>query len=156
MLRFYGPTDFVPLFEITLMDAMRSTDVSVSRVSGLLTHTFPFPFHVFLYFTVTNCRLVYAYHSVLCLPVMARRLVCRVVIPGLTTLLPLMTVCTCIPQSCIYMVGDEDSFLIFNILCNHPTSATCEIPRTLLVPSSSLVKATALRPVERGLFIFLC
>ena len=55
MLRFYGPTDFVPLFEITLTDAMRSTDVSVSRVSDSLTRTFPFPFHVFLYFTITNC-----------------------------------------------------------------------------------------------------
>ena len=60
--------------------------------------------------------------------------------------LPFMTVCICISQSHIYMVGDEDSFLIFNLLCNHPISVTCEIPRTLLVPSSSLAKAIALQP----------
>ena len=42
------------------------------------------------------------------------------------------------------MVGDEDSFLIFNLLCNHPKGVTCKIPRTLLVLSSSLAKATAL------------
>ena len=145
-----------PFFEIKLTDTMRSTDVSTSRVSGSHTRMFPFPFHMSLYFTVMDCRLVYAYHSVLRLPVTARQLVCRVVIPGLMTLLPFTTVCTCTRQSCIYMVGDEDSFLIFNLLCNHPTSATCEIPRTLLVPSSSLVKATALRPVERSSFAFLC
>ena len=34
---------------------------------------------------------------------------------------------------------------IFNLLCNHPKGVTCEIPRTLLVLSSSLAKATALR-----------
>ena len=39
----------------TLVDAMRSMDVSrisripVSRATGLCTHTFPFPFHVFSY-----------------------------------------------------------------------------------------------------------
>ena len=56
-------------------------------------------------------------------------------------------VCTCIScisQFSIYTVGDGDSFPIFNLLCNHP-NVTCEIPRTLLVLSSSLVKATALR-----------
>ena len=58
------------------------------------------------------------------------------------TCLPFMTVCTCISQSHIYTVGDEDSFLIFNLLCNHPTSVKCEIPRTLHLPSSSLAKAT--------------
>ena len=66
------------------------------------------------------------------------------------TLLPLTTVCTCIYQPGIYTVGDEDLFLIFNLLCNHPTSVTCEIPRTLLVPYSSLAKATALRSEERS------
>ena len=34
---------------------------------------------------------------------------------------------------------------IFNLLCNHPKGVTCEIPRTLLVLSSSLAKATASR-----------
>ena len=61
------------------------------------------------------------------------------------TRLPFTTLCTCISQSDIYTIGDGDSSLIFNLLCNHPTSVTCEIPRTLLVPSSPLVKATALR-----------
>ena len=36
-------------------------------------------------------------------------------------------------------------FPIFNLLCNHPKGVTCEIPRTLLVLSSSLAKATALQ-----------
>ena len=35
------------------------------------------------YFTVLDCQLVYAYHFTLCLPLLSRRLVCRVVIPGL-------------------------------------------------------------------------
>ena len=64
--------------------------------------------------------------------------------------------------SCLYLYlpvqyiydWDEDLFLIFNLLCNHPASVTCEIPRTLLVPSSSLAKATALRSVERSSFSF--
>ena len=32
------------------------------------------------------------------------------------------------------MIGDEDLFLIFNLLCNHPEGVTCEIPRTLPRP----------------------
>ena len=48
-------------------------------------------------------------------------------------------------QFTIYTVGDGDSSLIFNLLCNHPTSVNQEIPRTLSFPYSSLVKATALR-----------
>ena len=43
----------------------------------------------------------------------------------------------------IYWVGDG-TIPIFNLLCNHPKGVTCEIPRTLLVLSSSLAKATAL------------
>ena len=43
------------------------------------------------------------------------------------------------------MIGDEDLFPIFNLLCNHPKGVTCEIPRTLLVLSSLLAKATALQ-----------
>ena len=141
------------------MDAMRSTDVFTSHVSRSHTnHVLSVRllvcllsrFTCFLTCTIMDCRLVYAYHSVLRLLFLTRRLVCRVVIPGLMTLLPFMTVCTCIYQLDIYTVGDEDSFLIFNLLCNHPTSVTCEIPRTLLVPSSSLAKATALRPEERS------
>ena len=58
---------------------------------------------------------------------------------------PFMTLCTCISQSDIYTIEDGDSSLIFNLLCNHPKGVTCEIPRTLLVPSSSLAKATASR-----------
>ena len=45
-----------------------------------------------------------------------------------------------------YIYGLEMGLLpIFNLLCNHPKGVTCEIPRTLLVLSSSLAKATALR-----------
>ena len=45
-----------------------------------------------------------------------------------------------------YIYGLEMGLLpIFNLLCNHPKSVTCEIPRTLLVLSSSLAKATASR-----------
>ena len=39
----------------------------------------------------------------------------------------------------IYWVGDG-TIPIFNLLCNHPSVVTCEIPRTLLVLSSSLAK----------------
>ena len=42
-------------------------------------------------------------------------------------------------------VGDVDLFPIFNLLCNHPKGVTCKIPQTLLVLSSPLAKATALR-----------
>ena len=45
-----------------------------------------------------------------------------------------------------YIYGLEMGLLpIFNLLCNHPTGATREIPRTLLVHSRSLAKATASR-----------
>ena len=99
----------------------------------------------FLTCTIMNCRLVYDYVSCLCLPLLTHWLVCRVVIPGswLVYLLCLFVLVFVLLD--IYVVGDEDSFLIFNLLCNHPTSVTCEIPHTLLVPSSSLAKATALR-----------
>ena len=50
-----------------------------------------------------------------------------------------------ISQFTIYTVGDGDLSLIFNLLCNHPTSVNREIPQTLSFPYSSLVKATALR-----------
>ena len=109
----------------------------------MLTRIFPFPFHMFLYCTDMDSRLVYAYHFTLCFPLLTRRLVCRVIIPGLMTPLPFMPVCTCIYPPCIYTIEDGDLSLIFNLLCNHPTSVTCEIPRTLLVPSSLLAKATA-------------
>ena len=62
------------------------------------------------------------------------------------THLPFMNICNCISQFTIYTIGDGDSSLIFNLLCNHPKGVTCEIPRPLLVLSSSLAKATALRP----------
>ena len=157
LLRFYGPTDFVSFFLkyahgyyvlngricITCLWFAYS-----SRVTSPLTRMFPFPFHVSPYFTVMDCRLVYAYRSVLRLPFTTRRLVCRVVIPRLMTLLPLTTVCTCIYQPGIYTVGDEDSFLIFNLLCNHPTSATCEIPHMLRAYRSTRVGWTSL-PVSK-------
>ena len=44
------------------------------------------------------------------------------------------------PDLYIYWVGDG-TIPIFNLLCNHPKGVTCEIPRTLLVLSSSLAKA---------------
>ena len=45
-----------------------------------------------------------------------------------------------------YIYGLEMGLLpIFNLLCNHPKGVTSEIPRTLLVLSSSLAKATASR-----------
>ena len=144
---------------------MCSMDVSASRatrsrtchvLTGSLTRVFPFPFHMSLYFTIMDCRLVYAYLSILCLPITTRQLICRLVIPRLMTPLPLVSVCTCTYQPDIYTIADEDSFLIFNLLCNHPTSVTCKIPCTLQVPSSSLAKAIALRPAERSSFAFLC
>ena len=118
----------------------------LSRVPGSLTRMFPFRFTCFSYFTDMDRRLVYAYHFVLCLP-FTTHLQSRYswTLTRTLTHLPFTTVCTCISQSDIYTIGDGDSSLIFNLLCNHPKSVTCEIPRTLLVPSSSLAKATALR-----------
>ena len=40
-----------------------------------------------------------------------------------------------VSRSSLYIwVGDGDSLPIFNLLCNHPKGATCEIPRTLPRP----------------------
>ena len=147
MLRFHRYTDNCLVFEISLMDAMRSTDVSASRANRSRTYHMlpvrllvcywftysyvPISFScVLLYFTGMDCRLICAYCFILCLPFST----CRLVIPGLMTCVLLTPICTCISQSSIYTVGDEDSFLIFNLLCNHPTSVTCKIPRTLPHP----------------------
>ena len=55
-----------------------------------------------------------------------------------------------------YIYGLEMGLLpIFNLLCNHPKDVTCEIPRTLLVLSSSLAKATALRFLRSHLLCLL-
>ena len=66
----------------------------------------------------------------------------QLVISGLMARLPFTPVCTCISLSDIYTIEDVGILPIFNLLCNHPTSVTCKIPRTLLIPSSSLAKAT--------------
>ena len=147
------------------MDAMHSTDVSTSHASGSHTYhvlpvcllvcslflfTFLFTLPLWIVDSSMLTFLSYTYSLMTC------QLVRRLVIPRLMTPLPLTPVCTCIYQPGIYTVGDVDLFLIFNLLCNHPTSATCEIPCTLLIPSSSLAKATALRPVERSSFASLC
>ena len=120
--------------------------MDVPRDSGSLTRTFPSPFHMssLLYRFGLSTRLCLPFCLMLTPFVSSTRpqtryswtLTCTV------TRLPFTLVCTCISQSDIYMVGDGDSSLIFNLLCNHPTSVTSEIPRTLLVPSSSLAKAT--------------
>ena len=59
MLRFgLAPISFsltiVFVLRITLADAMRSMDVPVSCVPGLLIRMFPFPIHVSFYFTVLD------------------------------------------------------------------------------------------------------
>ena len=75
--------DFL-LLRVMLTDTMHSMDVP--RDSGSLTRTFsfmshvpgsctcmsPIPFHMYFHFTVLGCRLVYAYHSVLCLLLLSR------------------------------------------------------------------------------------
>ena len=133
---------------------MRSTDVSVSRVSiSRIHHVLPdrllICFHsrftCFLTCTNMDCRLVYAYHFTLRFPLLTRRLVWRVIIPVHCLHLLVTTICTCIYSPGIYTIEDAGLFPIFNLLCNHPTSVKCEIPRTLRLPSSSLAKATASR-----------
>ena len=133
---------------------MCSTDVPTSRASGSRTcHVLPVcllvcflsRFTCFLtlpLWTVDSSMLTISHYA------FPFRLVCRVIIPGLMTPLRLTPVCTCIYSLDIYTIEDGDSSLIFNLLCNHPTSVTCEIPRTLLVPSSSLAKATASRSIR--------
>ena len=140
---------------VMLMDAMRSMDVSVSRASGShtyhmlsdrllvclrsrltcfltctimdrqLVYNYVFCLHLLL----LDRRLVYAYCSVLCL-LFSTHLQSRYswTLTHTTTRLPFTTLCTCISQSDIYTIGDGDLSLIFNLLCNHPTSVKCEIP----------------------------
>ena len=95
------------------------------------------------------CRLVYAYHYHLCLSYysLSTRLLSRY-FWTLTRYWVISLSCIFVLVPCILLyirVGDVGLFPIFNLLCNHPKGVTCEIPRTLLVLSSSLVKATALR-----------
>ena len=100
-------------------------------------------------FLLLSRRLVYAYLYRLCLSLCS-----------LSTRLPsryfwTLTHYGVISLSCIFVlvsrillyiwVGDVGLFPIFNLLCNHPKVVTCEIPCTLLVRSSLLVKATASR-----------
>ena len=73
------------VLRITLMDAMRSMDVPVSRVPSSLIRMFPFPIHMSFSFTVLDLQLVYAYCFVLCLPLSVSQLVCRVIIPRTLT-----------------------------------------------------------------------
>ena len=101
-------------------------------------------------FLLLTRRLVCAYRYCLCLSFCS-----------LSTCLPsryfwTLTRYRVVSLSCIFVlvsrillyirVGDVGLFPIFNLLCNHPKGVTCEIPCTLLVLSSSLAKATALRP----------
>ena len=155
MLRFHVSTDFILLFIVCsrTLCAQRTYPYHVSSFRATFT-CYWIAYYLYVSFPVSHVSLLVPiwivdssmnYHSVLRLLPLSRRLICRVIIPGLMTCLPLMTVCTCIYLPGIYTVGDGDSSLIFNLLCNHPTSVTCEIPRTLLVPSSSLAKATALQ-----------
>ena len=50
------------------------------------------------------------------------------------TRLPFTSLCTCISQTCIYTGLEMGTIPIFNLLCNHPSVVTCEIPRTLARP----------------------
>ena len=58
-------------FRVTLVDAMCSMDVSCD--SGLLTHTFPFPYHMLpawilvIPFSVSMCFLLYRFGLMTCL-----------------------------------------------------------------------------------------
>ena len=123
--------------------------MDVPRDPGLLTCMFPFhimcspvsilvcflfPFHMLSYFTDLDLRLVYAYQFVLRItPFVSMThlqgryswthdlsFYLRLVSP-LTNCLYLYLG---ISQFTIYMVGDGDSSLIFNLLCNHPSCVT--------------------------------
>ena len=50
------------------------------------------------------------------------------------TFTALTPVCTCSPFTCIYTGLEMGTIPIFNLLCNHPSVVTCEIPRTLARP----------------------
>ena len=120
----------------------------MSHVPGSCTCMFPVPFHMLplLYRFGLTTHLCLRFLLMLTPFVSSTRYSWTMTHD--MTRLPFTNVCTC--MSCIspftiYMVGDGDSSLIFNLLCNHPTSVNREIPRTLSFPSSSLVKATALR-----------
>ena len=144
-------------FRVTLADAMHSMDIPCD--SGSLTRMFPFPVsHVSLCYlfwiddSSVQTRLPYAYSLVLRLPPfgLSTRLSTRYfwTLTRLRLISPFtnsLYLYLAVSSFTIYTVGDGDLFPIFNLLCNHPKGVTCEIPRTLLVLSSSLAKATALR-----------
>ena len=116
--------------------------VSPFSLFVLLTHLLTFLTYEFL-------RL--SHRLVLCLPLpltfllfVVCRLVSRLVVFRLwlvTKSFPIL-VCLYLYLTDVYIYGLEMGLLpIFNLLCNHPKGVTCEIPRTLLVLSSSLAKA---------------
>ena len=122
---------------------------SISCVTGSCTCMFPFPVsRVFLCYCsrltthpcLLVCLMLTLFGLLTCLPTRYSWTLTRTM-----TRLLFTAVCTCILQSDIYTIGDGDSSLIFNLLCNHPKVVTCEIPRNLQVLSSSLAKATASR-----------
>ena len=156
------------VLRITLADTMRSMDVP--RDPGSLTRTFPFhitcsPVRVL----VCSCSrftcslLLYRFglptrpwlhFSLMLTPfVSMTRLQSHYswthdssfYLRLVTPLLDCLYLYLGISQFTIYMDEDGDSSLIFDLLCNHPSCVIREIPRTLLVPPSSLVKAIALR-----------
>ena len=121
-------------------------------------------FTCFLTCTNMDCRLVSlrflitsvsfclvdssAYVSRLCLSsFLSRRLVCQLVISRTMTHSPVYSSCVSLQTfvlvssyavvSQYIQVGDGDLFPIFNLLCNHPKGATCEIP---VLSLSSLVR----------------
>ena len=104
----------------------------LSRAVGPLTRTSPFPFHVFPYLYYygpsTRLRLHFLFTFTSFGP--STRLQSRYswTLTRTMTRLSFMTLCTCISQSDIYTIGDGDLSLIFNLLCNHPTSVKCKIP----------------------------
>ena len=112
----------------------------------LSTRTLTVPACVFL---LLSRRLVYAYDSRLCLSF------CSLLTRLSSRYFWTLTRHQVISLSCIFVLVSRilsiytgwrcGSFPIFNLLCNHPKGVTCEIPRTLLVLSRSLAKATALR-----------
>ena len=117
-------------------------------------------------FPLLCCRLVYLHFLItrvsscallirLCLPILLMPSFCSLSTRLLSRyswtlthlwLISLLRTSVLVSRKLLYIrVGDVGLFPIFNLLCNHPKGVTCEIPRTLLVLSSSLAKATASR-----------
>ena len=158
MLRFYGFTDFIPLFRkythrrYALNRCIRITCLPFaypSRVTGSLTRMFPFPFHMSSY------SYRYGLSTRLWLPFCLTLIPFWLVDSSAESLFP----DSCLPSLLWLFVLVSTDLIYIRLGMRTRSSSSIYFATTLqvwlarshvlsLVPSSSLAKATALRPEE--------